>query len=237
MKRTLIVVDCQNDFITGPLGTPEAQAIVPKVREKFLEFYDNNENIIFTRDTHFENYLDTAEGQKLPVVHCIENTDGWEISSDILTAHEEDKITDIIDKKTFGFDSWGVYDDIFEECDEIVVVGVCTDNLSESYGGYSTRWGDGVGDFAPLANLTSEEVVAIGDALGLPYDLVHKTPADGLCGKTDEDNFGFTYAVLNKYIRTGVCEDEEIKRLIDEKHEKNLFKLQPIPSFKPNIYE
>lgn len=109
---------------------------------------------------------------------------------------------------------------------------VCTDNLSESYIGYSTRWGDGVGDFAPLANLTSDEVVAIGDALGLPYELVHKTPTDGLCGKTDEDNFGFTYAVLNKYIRTGVCDDEEVKRLIDEKHKKNLFKLQPIPSFK-----
>lgn len=109
---------------------------------------------------------------------------------------------------------------------------VCTDNLSESYIGYSTRWGDGVGDFAPLANLTSEEVVAIGDALGLPYDLVHKTPSDGLCGKSDEDNFGFTYEVLNKYIRTGVCDDEETKRLIDEKHEKNLFKLRPIPAFR-----
>ena len=110
----------------------------------------------------------------------------------------------------------------------------CTDNLSESYVGYSTRWGDNIGDFAPIANLTTDEVVAIGDALGLPYELVHKTPSDGLCGKTDEDNFGFTYAVLNKYIRTGVCEDEEAKRLIDEKHEKNLFKLQPIPSFKFN---
>lgn len=107
----------------------------------------------------------------------------------------------------------------------------CTDNLSESYIGYSTRWGDSVGDFAPLTNLTSNEVVAIGDALGLPYELTHKTPSDGLCGKTDEDNFGFTYEVLNKYIRTGVCEDEAIKAKIDERHQKNLFKLQPIPSF------
>lgn len=111
----------------------------------------------------------------------------------------------------------------------------CTDNASESYIGYSTRWGDNVGDFSPLLNLTSEEVVAIGDALGLPYDLTHKTPSDGLCGKTDEDNFGFTYAVLNKYIRTGVCEDEEIKAKIDAKHQKNLFKLQPIPAFIPDI--
>jgi len=107
----------------------------------------------------------------------------------------------------------------------------CTDNLSESYIGYSTRWGDNVGDFSPLANLTSDEVVAIGDACGLPYELTHKAPSDGLCGKTDEDNFGFTYEALNKYIRTGVCEDETIKAKIDERHRKNLFKLQPIPSF------
>ena len=112
---------------------------------------------------------------------------------------------------------------------------VCTDNLSESYIGYSTRWGDNVGDFSPLAGLTSDEVVAIGDVLRLPYKLTHKTPADGLCGKTDEDNFGFTYKVLNKYIRTGICEDEDIKTKIDEKHQKNLFKLQPIPSFKPKF--
>ncbi len=110
---------------------------------------------------------------------------------------------------------------------------VCTDNLSESYVGYSTRWGDSVGDFSPLVHLTSDEVIAIGDACGLPYELTHKIPADGLCGKTDEDNFGFTYEVLNKYILTGVCEDEAIKAKIDEKHQKNLFKLQPIPSFVP----
>ena len=107
----------------------------------------------------------------------------------------------------------------------------CTDNLSESYIGYSTRWGDNVGDFAPLAELTSEEVVAIGDALGLPYELTHKVPSDGLCGKTDEDRFGFTYEVLNKYIRTGVCEDEETKKKIDEMHKKNLFKQEPIPKW------
>ena len=107
----------------------------------------------------------------------------------------------------------------------------CTDNLSESYIGYSSRWGDNVGDFCPLANLTSDEVVAVGDALGLPYELTHKVPSDGLCGQTDEDRFGFTYEVLNKYIRTGICEDEETKKKIDEMHQKNLFKLQPIPSF------
>lgn len=106
-----------------------------------------------------------------------------------------------------------------------------TCNLSEDYIGYSTRWGDSVGDFAPLAHFTSEEVVAIGDACGLPYELTHKTPSDGLCGKTDEDNFGFTYEVLNKYIRTGECEDETIKAKIDAMHKKNLFKLMPMPTF------
>lgn len=110
----------------------------------------------------------------------------------------------------------------------------CTDNLSESYIGYSTRWGDNVGDFCPLAKLTSDEVIAIGDACGLPYDLTHKTPADGLCGKTDEDNFGFTYDALNKYIRTGICEDEDVKAKIDSMHKKNLFKLMPMPTFNYN---
>lgn len=109
-----------------------------------------------------------------------------------------------------------------------------TCNLSEDYIGYSTRWGDSVGDFAPLTNLTSEEVVAIGDACGLPFELTHKTPSDGLCGKTDEDNFGFTYEVLNKYIRDGVCEDEEVKAKIDSMHKKNLFKLMSMPTFHYN---
>ena len=106
-----------------------------------------------------------------------------------------------------------------------------TCNLSEDWVGYSTRWGDSVGDFSPIANLTKDEVVAIGDTIGLPYELAHKTPSDGLCGKTDEDNFGFTYEILNKYIRTGVCEDEKVKARIDELHQKNLFKLQMMPSF------
>lgn len=106
-----------------------------------------------------------------------------------------------------------------------------TDNASEAYIGYSTRWGDNVADAMPILNLTSEEVVAIGDTLGLPYELTHKTPSDGLCGKTDEDNFGFTYAELNQYIRTGVCENEEVKAKIDFLHLRNKFKTQPIPSF------
>lgn len=106
-----------------------------------------------------------------------------------------------------------------------------TCNLSEDYIGYSTRWGDSVGDFAPLAHLTSDEVIAIGDACGLPYELTHKTPSDGLCGKTDEDNFGFTYEVLDKYIRTGECDDKDTLKKIIDLHNKNKFKREPIAAF------
>lgn len=104
-------------------------------------------------------------------------------------------------------------------------------NLSEDWVGYSTRWGDSVGDFAPLANLTVTEVKKIGYELGLPADLIEKVPSDGLCGKTDEDNLGFSYDTLDRYLRTGVCEDEEAKMKIDTLHNKNLFKMKPIPSF------
>ena len=106
-----------------------------------------------------------------------------------------------------------------------------TCNLSEDWVGYSTRYGDAAGDFSPLGGLTVQEVKAIGKVLGLPIDLVEKTPSDGLCGKSDEDNLGFTYAVLDRYIRTGVCDDPDIKTRIDKKHVANLFKLKPIPHF------
>lgn len=104
-------------------------------------------------------------------------------------------------------------------------------NLSEDYVGYSTRWGDSVGDFAPLANLTVTEVKAIGYELGLPEEFIEKVPSDGLCGKTDEDNLGFSYDTLDYYIRTGICEDREAKERIDYLHNKNIFKMQPIPTF------
>ncbi len=113
---------------------------------------------------------------------------------------------------------------------------VCnTCNLSEDWVGYSTRYGDSVGDFSPMSNLTVTEVKEIGRILGLPDVLVDKTPIDGLCGKTDEENLGFTYAELDVYIRTGEIEDKAKKELIDRKHVMNLFKLQLMPSFKPEI--
>jgi NAD+ synthase len=116
---------------------------------------------------------------------------------------------------------------------------VCTDNLSESYIGYSTRWGDNIGDFAPLANYTASEVVAIGDAFGLPHDLTHKTPSDGLCGQTDEDRFGFTYEQLDTYIRTGKCDNPEVELSIITKREDNRFKRIDIPhpySYQPTFW-
>lgn len=106
-----------------------------------------------------------------------------------------------------------------------------TCNLSEDWVGYSTRYGDAAGDFAPLGKLTVAEVKAIGAYLGLPENLVEKVPSDGLTSRTDEDNLGFTYKVLDGYIRTGVCEDAETKAKIDRLHRINEFKLKPIPCF------
>ena len=110
------------------------------------------------------------------------------------------------------------------------VINTC--NLSEDWVGYSTRYGDSAGDVSPLANLTVGEVKELGMELGLPRELVYKAPSDGLCGKTDEDNLGFTYATLDNYLRTGVCEDENIKNIIDRKHRINKFKLELMPSYK-----
>ena len=104
-------------------------------------------------------------------------------------------------------------------------------NRSEKYTGYSTLFGDAAGDFSPLSNLTATEVIEVGRCLGLPEQFVCKPPSDGLTGKTDEDNFGFTYEQLDTYILTGRCEDPEIQKLIEKRHNANLFKLKPMPAF------
>lgn len=109
-----------------------------------------------------------------------------------------------------------------------------TCNLSEDWVGYSTRYGDAAGDFSPLSNLTVTEVKEIGYALGLPEELINKVPVDGLSGKTDEENLGFTYDELDRYIRTGEISDAKKKAIIDDLHRKNLYKLQLMPSF---VYE
>lgn len=106
-----------------------------------------------------------------------------------------------------------------------------TCNLSEDWVGYSTRYGDSVGDFSPLSCFTVAEVKAIGRELGLDEKFVEKPPIDGLCGKTDEDNLGFTYATLDAYIREGIEPEPETKKKIDTMHKNNLFKLKYMPCF------
>ncbi len=110
-----------------------------------------------------------------------------------------------------------------------------TCNLSEDYVGYSTRYGDWVGDFSPCSRLTVAEVKQIGRVLGLPDVLVDKVPIDGLCGKTDEENLGFTYAELDRYIREGVIDDPAKKEKIDRLHRQNQFKLELMPVFEPEF--
>ena len=117
MTKTLIVVDMQNDFIDGSLGTKEAQAIVGNVRKKIKEYQTRGDEIIFTRDTHQEDYLETPEGKKLPVKHCIYGTKGWEIAEGL-----EVPEAIYIDKPTFGWVHWNE-----RSFEEIELVGLCTD--------------------------------------------------------------------------------------------------------------
>ena len=109
----------------------------------------------------------------------------------------------------------------------------CNGNASEAYIGWFTIDGDDRGSVKPLINMTVTEVIQVGEALGLPDWMIHKTPTDGLCGQTDEDKFGFTYEVLDRYIRTGEIDDLEVKAKIDDMHKRNAFKLKPMPSFEP----
>lgn len=108
-----------------------------------------------------------------------------------------------------------------------------TGNLSERYVGYTTKWGDSACDFNPIGNLTTEEVCAIGEYLGLPKHLVYKTPSDGLCGATDEDNLGFTYRQVNDYIKKGTCGDKGVDQKIWAKNIVNEHKQKLVPTFNP----
>lgn len=120
MKKTLIVIDMQNDFINGTLGTKEAVKIVPNVKKKIEEYEARGDQIIFTRDTHHENYLETHEGKNLPVIHCIENTEGWLIPEelDIPGAYH-------LNKSSFGCKDWSIWG--FKNSDQIEIIGLCTD--------------------------------------------------------------------------------------------------------------
>lgn len=117
MKKTLIVVDMQNDFIDGSLGTLEAQAVVANVKKKIDEYNQLGAEIIFTRDTHYEDYLETNEGKNLPVIHCVEDTKGWQIADGL-----EVEGATIINKPSFGYTGWADFN--FEE---VEIIGLCTD--------------------------------------------------------------------------------------------------------------
>jgi len=110
-----------------------------------------------------------------------------------------------------------------------------TCNLSEDWVGYSTKYGDSAGDFSPLSQLTVGEIRILGKELGLPAKFIEKTPEDGLSGLSDEENLGFSYVVLDRYIREGVCEDAKTKERIDKLHQINLHKLTLIPGFPLDI--
>ena len=117
MKKTLIVIDMQKDFIDGSLGTKEAVAIVSGVKAKIAKYAEAGDEIIFTRDTHQENYLETNEGKHIPVEHCIQGTDGWKIAKGL-----EVPGAIYIDKPSFGYMDWKDYD-----LEEVEIVGLCTD--------------------------------------------------------------------------------------------------------------
>lgn len=112
------------------------------------------------------------------------------------------------------------------------VVNTC--NRSEDYVGYSTKFGDSAGDFSPLSNLTVRQVKEIGRDLDIPTKFIDKAPEDGLSGKTDEDNLGFTYEALDKYLEEGILPDPDTLNNIETRHRNNLHKLLPMPSFDPN---
>jgi NAD+ synthase len=114
---------------------------------------------------------------------------------------------------------------------------VNTSNLSEDRVGYATKFGDTAGDFGPISDLTATEVKAVGRELGLAPEFIDKTPADGLCGRTDEDNLGFPYDTLDRYIREGVCEDKAVKEKIDRLHKINRHKYVPMPAFQLRLAE
>lgn len=117
MKKTLIVVDMQKDFIDGSLGTKEALLIIDNVKKKIAEYKERGDEIIFTRDTHFENYMDTNEGKHLPVKHCIKDTEGWQIWDGLYVEGAT-----IIDKLSFGYTGWADYN-----LEEVELIGLCTD--------------------------------------------------------------------------------------------------------------
>jgi nicotinamidase-related amidase len=120
--KHFVVVDMQNDFCTGALANKDAVAIIPRIKAELQAAKADEANIIFTRDTHAENYMETGEGKHLPVKHCVKDTEGWQVVPELM--EETDENTLFIDKTHFGFDNWAEY---VKEGDEVVICGTCTD--------------------------------------------------------------------------------------------------------------
>ena len=171
---------------------------------------------------------------------------------DVYGTEKENKLTDAVKSYYEEFPKEEVFNDVYTtntpaRIRMTTLYGVAaiignarvanTCNLSEDWVGYSTKYGDSAGDFSPLANLTVHEVKALGYELGLPKDLIEKTPSDGMSGKSDEDKLGFTYDELDTYIRTGVIENTEHKEKIDRMHKANLHKLVLMPKYEPDDLE
>lgn len=122
MNKILVVIDMQEDFTRGALGSPAAEATIPVIAELAYEARGQEFPIFYSRDTHFSDYLSTEEGKHLSVSHCLKNSDGWEICPEVIDYDYWNNI--IIDKYTFGFDNWGAFSDQFDSADEIVIVGL-----------------------------------------------------------------------------------------------------------------
>lgn len=120
--KHFIIVDMQNDFCTGALANKDAVAIIPRIKAEVQAAKAEKANIIFTRDTHAENYMETGEGKHLPVPHCVKDTEGWQVVPELM--EETDENTLFIDKTHFGFDNWAEY---IKEGDEVTICGTCTD--------------------------------------------------------------------------------------------------------------
>ena len=120
--KHFIVIDMQNDFCTGTLANKDAVAVIPRIKAELQAAKAEKANIIFTRDTHAENYMETGEGKHLPVKHCVKDTEGWQVVPELM--EETDENTLFIDKLHFGYGNWSEF---IKEGDEVVIVGVCTD--------------------------------------------------------------------------------------------------------------
>ncbi len=241
--KILVVVDMQNDFIDGALGSKEAIAIVPAV----IGISGGKDSSIVAALCVEALGKDRVLGILMPNGTQSDIADSRRLIDALGIEH---KYINIDGMYTNALDALEFVMDVSEQAKVnlpprlrmAVLYAVAqslpnggrvanTCNRSEDFVGYSTKFGDSVGDFSPLANLMVHEVKQIGYELDIPRDLVDKTPADGLCGKTDEDNLGVTYAQIDDYIMHGTSCIMSVDYAISEMNRRNLHKLERMPAF------